>query len=62
MTNATKAEILEMGKKQCLEIYQKLTEQQQQQFPNFPQELQEAKTLTEAHVLVKPVYLLLKVV
>lgn len=49
-----------MGKKQFLEIYQKLTTKEQQQFPNFPQDLQDAKTLTEAHVLVKPVYLLLK--
>lgn len=61
MAHATKAEALEMGKKQFLEIYQKLTKEQQQ-FPNFLQNLQEAKTLTEAHVLVKPVYLLLKVV
>ena len=61
MAHGTKAEALEMGKKQFLEIYQKLTKEQQQ-FPNFLQNLQEAKTLTEAHVLVKPVYLLLKVV
>ena len=60
MTNASKAAILEMGKKQAIEFYQELTQEQQQQFKEFPQKLREAKTMTEMHELAEPVYLQMK--
>ena len=60
MTHGTKAQILEIVKKECLGFYQMLNKIQQQQFKDFPQKLQEAKTTREAKDLTHPIYLLVK--
>jgi len=60
MAHGTKAEILKMAQKMCLEVYQSLTQEQQQQFKEFPQQLQDAKTTREAQDLTRQIYLLAK--
>lgn len=60
MSNASKAVILEMAKKSCMEHYQALTPDQQENYKTFPQELSAVKSAKEALTLTKPIYLLVK--
>ncbi len=60
MAHGTKAEMTKAAQEMCLEVYQSLTQEQQQQFREFPQQLQGVKTTREALHLTKPIYLLAK--
>ena len=60
MSNASKAAILEMAKKSCMEKYLALTQEQQENYKTFPQELKAAKSAKEALLLTKPIHLLVK--
>ncbi|MEC7120081.1 MAG: hypothetical protein VXW65_09295 [Pseudomonadota bacterium] len=60
MAHGTKAEILQIAKNEFLNYYQMLTQEQQQQFKEFPQQLQDVKTTREAQNLTRQIYLLAK--
>jgi len=60
MAHGTKAEILQIAKKEFLDYYQMLTHEQQQQFKELPQQLQDIKTTHEALHLTRQIYLLAK--
>lgn len=60
MAHGTKAEILQIAKSEFLNYYQMLTQEQQQQFRELPQQLQDVKTTREAQDLTRQIYLLAK--
>lgn len=60
MSNASRAEIANMVKKEVMEYYQTLTEEQKRQYKEILEQVMQAKTNREVHQIGKPIYFAMK--
>ena len=60
MGKSSKEAVAELTKKELLKEFKAMPLEYQQQFPQYEQQLDQAKTSKEALVINKPVYLLQK--
>lgn len=60
MSNASKAEIAEMAKREVMEFYKTLTQEQAQHYKEILEQVKQAKTTGEVMRIGKPIYLAMK--